>query len=322
VDAASYVRVVKKMVEAIRMEDPDRLIISDGLGGGVHPVPELAGLGLAQSTRGYAPHALTHFEAPWSKTNAEGETSPEPRWPLPAVNAVLSGNDSGLEGPLVLLGGFLRGGLLTCVVKMSGGQARLKVLADGVLLVSKAYPELPDQDWKVLPLEQRRELRASVPAGCKEITLAVEGGNLVLSQVKVWPAGGSESELPLSGEEWDLPQQPVLLREDGHLDLDRTPWYSRDWMWERFMAPWRDLQGRGVGVHVGEFACYNRTPHAVALAWMEDWLANWKKAGWGWALWNFRGSMGILDSGRTDVQYADFHGHKLDEKMLQLLQRY
>jgi endoglucanase len=32
------------------------------------------------------------------------------------------------------------------------------------------------------------------------------------------------------------------------------------------------------------------------------------------------GGFGILDSGRSDVQYEDFHGHKLDREMLKLLQ--
>ena len=42
----------------------------------------------------------------------------------------------------------------------------------------------------------------------------------------------------------------------------------------------------------------------------------------GWALWNFRGANGVLDSQRADVKYEDFGGHKLDRKMLELLQRY
>jgi hypothetical protein len=40
------------------------------------------------------------------------------------------------------------------------------------------------------------------------------------------------------------------------------------------------------------------------------------------ALWNFKGSFGILDSDRHDVQYEAFYGHKLDRKMLTLLQQY
>jgi aryl-phospho-beta-D-glucosidase BglC (GH1 family) len=65
-----------------------------------------------------------------------------------------------------------------------------------------------------------------------------------------------------------------------------------------------------------------RTSHDVVLRWAEDSLANWQKAGWGWALWNFRSPFGILDSGRADVRYEDFAGHKLDRKLLELLQRY
>jgi hypothetical protein len=39
-------------------------------------------------------------------------------------------------------------------------------------------------------------------------------------------------------------------------------------------------------------------------------------------MWNFRGSMGVMDSGRRDIRYEDFEGHKLDRKLMDLLQRY
>ena len=57
----------------------------------------------------------------------------------------------------------------------------------------------------------------------------------------------------------------------------------------------------------------------TALAWMKDCLDLWKEAGWGWALWNLRGSFGLLDSERADVAYEDHKGRKLDRKMLELL---
>ena len=43
----------------------------------------------------------------------------------------------------------------------------------------------------------------------------------------------------------------------------------------------------------------------------------------GWALWDFLGGskFGILDTERADVAYEDWHGHKLDRKMLMLLQQ-
>jgi hypothetical protein len=89
-----------------------------------------------------------------------------------------------------------------------------------------------------------------------------------------------------------------------------------------YLKPWRDIAAKGETVFVGEWGCFNRTPHPVALAWMRSWLDQWKQARFGWALWNFRGSFGILDSGRADVSYQDWHGHKLDREMLTLLQEY
>ncbi len=97
-----------------------------------------------------------------------------------------------------------------------------------------------------------------------------------------------------------------------------TTW-DRARLEREYVDRYRSLVARGVQIHVGEWGCFNRTPHDVTLAWMGDALAVWKEAGWGFALWNLRGSFGILDSERADVAYEDFKGHKLDRRMLELL---
>ena len=74
----TYFRVVQRLVEAIRAEDPNRLIIADGLRWGNKPVPSLKELGVAQSTRGYAPMRISHHKASW----VGGQNWPEPTWPL------------------------------------------------------------------------------------------------------------------------------------------------------------------------------------------------------------------------------------------------
>ncbi len=179
--ADTYVRVVNHLVSAIRAEDPQRLIIADGLRWGRDPVEGLVGLGIGQSTRGYDPMRVSHHKAGWVK---ESDQWPEPTWPL----------------------------------------------------------------------------------------------------------------------------------KEG----DKPAWNKERLRRER-IAPWQALERRGVGVHVGEWGTHNRTPHNVTLDWMRDQLELWKEAGWGWALWNLRGSFGVLDSGRTDVHYEDFRGHRLDRTMLKLL---
>jgi hypothetical protein len=89
---------------------------------------------------------------------------------------------------------------------------------------------------------------------------------------------------------------------------------------EELFAPWGWLVSQGIGVHAGEAGGYIKTPHDVYLQWMTDILDILKGYNIGIALWNFRGAFGVLDSGREDVAYEDWHGHKLDRKLLTLLQ--
>ncbi|MBO7721119.1 MAG: cellulase family glycosylhydrolase [Kiritimatiellae bacterium] len=100
-------------------------------------------------------------------------------------------------------------------------------------------------------------------------------------------------------------------------------WRSgREWLLKNVFDKWQPTMDRGGFVMSNEFGCYRHTPHPVALAFLEDYLRIWKEKNMGWALWNLRGTFGIIDSRRADVEYEDFHGHKLDRKMLELLRRY
>ena len=82
----------------------------------------------------------------------------------------------------------------------------------------------------------------------------------------------------------------------------------------------QNLETKHVGVMVGEFGAYNKTPYPVALCWMKDYVDLWPAAGWGWAIWNSTGPMGIIDSDRADVEYENWHSHKVAREMLTLAQ--
>ena len=114
-------------------------------------------------------------------------------------------------------------------------------------------------------------------------------------------------------ESWPEPIWP-LKKNDGKYVVRAT--IARE-----LINPWKDFEAKGVGVMVGEFGVFNQTPHRFALSWMNDTLAEFKRAGWGWALWNFTGGFGICDSGRYDVAYENWHGRKLDRAMVELLQK-
>lgn len=117
---------------------------------------------------------------------------------------------------------------------------------------------------------------------------------------------------------WKDPSQAPVPVWPGTID---GKYFSRKNL-EELYRPWIELTDKGVGVHCGECGCYNRTPHNVFLAWFEDVISILTQAGIGYALWNFRGDFGILDSRRSDVDYTDWYGHKLDSKLLDMLKRY
>lgn len=178
-----YREVAAKAVAAIRKENRDHLVIADGNNVGNDPIPELADLGIGQSCRGYFPHAISHYKAPWA--NKDPENLPVPKYP----------------------------GLV------------------------------------------------------------------------------------------------------GNQYLDRK-------LIENYYNPWIELVNKGVGVHCGECGCWNKTPHEVYLAWFGDVLDILSSNGIGFALWEFIGDFGILNSNRADVAYEDFNGYKLDRKLLTLLQKH
>jgi len=102
---------------------------------------------------------------------------------------------------------------------------------------------------------------------------------------------------------------------------DRGRVWNRDTLKAELIDKWRPLVDKGVKIHVGEWGCYNKTPHAAALGWMSDLMSLWREMGWGYAMWNLSGDFGVLNSNRADVQYEDFKGHKLDRKMLELMRQ-
>ncbi len=178
-----YRMVAKNAAAAIRESNPKHLVIADGNNVGNSVIPEIMDLNIAQSCRGYFPHYVSHYKAPW--VFKDPESAPIPVWP------------GEIEGK----------------------------------------------------------------------------------------------------------------------------YYGREQL-EKYYEPWIELARKGIGVHCGECGCWSKTPHDVFLAWFGDVADILTRNNIGYALWNFRGDFGILDSNRSDVDYKDWYGHKLDQKLLDLLKRY
>ncbi len=128
-----------------------------------------------------------------------------------------------------------------------------------------------------------------------------------------WPAGISHYRASWVDHNRTFPMPTWPLKNaDGSIQADRQKLEAR-------FAPWGELVRQGIGVHCGECGCYNKTPYDVFIGWFTDVMGVLKAQQIGYALWNFRGSFGILDSGRSDIDYEDWHDHKLDRRLLEVL---
>lgn len=135
---------------------------------------------------------------------------------------------------------------------------------------------------------------------------------------RVPPTWPMDLDLDLVGPDVDVPPELALMRDRGVAGPRR---WDRDEI-ARWLRPWFDTVAGGVGVHAGETGVHRAVPHDVAMGWLDDTLSLLTENGIGYALWNLRGPFGVLDSGRDDVAYEDWHGHRLDRRMLDLLQKY
>jgi aryl-phospho-beta-D-glucosidase BglC (GH1 family) len=74
-----YRKVAVGCLDVIHRQTPDRIVVADGNNGGSLVIPELIGLPVGQSCRGYYPHYISHYRAGWVWKNPDD--APVPVWP-------------------------------------------------------------------------------------------------------------------------------------------------------------------------------------------------------------------------------------------------
>jgi endoglucanase len=129
-----------------------------------------------------------------------------------------------------------------------------------------------------------------------------------------YPGAISHFRAPWANKDPMAAPAPTWPLKTGTQSLDRQSL-------EEYYKPWGDLVKKGVGVHCGECGCWNKTPHDVFLTWFGDVLDILKQHNIGFAMWEFSGDFGLINSGRSDVKYENWHGQLLDRKLLELLKR-
>lgn len=327
ISEADYAAVMNRTVAAIHAISPGRPVLIDGLKWASEPCTKCQGNRLIHATRGYAPFAVSHYKASWI---ANSDTWPVPSWPLTRTLGTYlycSGKDE-LQTPVIIEGDFPAGTTFTTHVRQVSHQADVTLTANGTALWSKSFVPGPGsgeweevvyaEQWNVYQNIYNKAYSVTLSAPATRFELACGTGDwLTLNHLEIAMSGGPTVTLTPDVPDWGHVQLPVQVSANGTITGQ-----VKEISVAEIFTPWKAWRAAGHTIAVGEWGAYNQTPHAVTLAWMKDWLEVWKANRAGWALWNLRGSFGVVDSERTDVTYTPFEGHQLDQKMLDLLRQY
>lgn len=335
----AYGKVGRKLIAAIRKEDPTRFILADGLSWGNHPAKSLMGIpGVGQSTRGYQPMGVTHYRASWA-----GNPTATPVWPIPLdqPNGLFAGTGkASMRLPFELLE------LPPCKIKATygrvSGPVTMRFTADGAQVCEQSLEPKTDSplwrdakyhpEWNITQGNYLGETSLELPKGAKRLEVLLSKGDWAyLRELVVSSLDGKRSVTLPFGNDWNRPvnfTQKFLGFQSAKPFASLSSRPSRysdagmEYLYVKLLKEWDDARAQGMFAMAGEFGCYKYTPHELVLDWLEDYLRLWKERNMGWAMWNLRGEFGILDSNRADVKYEDFRGHKLDRQMLDLLLKY
>jgi aryl-phospho-beta-D-glucosidase BglC (GH1 family) len=151
-------------------------------------------------------------------------------------------------------------------------------------------------------------------SGGNNVTPELADLNIAQSCRGYYPGWISHHKAPWANKDPEHMPDPQYPGQRGNQVINREAL-------EKYYQPWIDLMKSGVGVHCGECGSWKKTPHNVFLAWFDDVTDILTSHKIGFALWEFIGDFGILNSGREDVAYEDWYGYKLDRKLLTLLQK-
>lgn len=357
--SALYAYVMKQLIAAIRRIDPDRFIVLDGIKGGTMPCMELAGIpGVGFAARGYQPFDFSHQGGIGGGFTAEiGGIS----WPIdPDTTIVRLSPRKDFPGmserPLTVLDAPAGTWSLRSST-ISGRHSVLAAFADGEKVAERAY-EIKENDpgWRkfgyyqgntnfvrAAPVDQDFIFTLARPAKKLEFRMTV-GDWAFFGKLTFTPSSPFYSSNPSN------PSNPSSFTLVGVRDFSvrtnrnntvrfvpgkgfevanpsprRNPKWTagQETVYRWNFAAWESLLKSGAFVIVGEMGVADTVPHADSLAYLRDLRTVIDHMGFnGWLNWGFIGSsFGILDTKRTDVPYEKFHGHRLDRRMLDVLQR-
>ena len=323
-DEATYAKVMKKAIDKIQSINPNRVIYVDGLSYARNLVTSLKGIpDVIQAIHCYDPMTLTHYKASWV---AGSDSWPLPTWPMLDISQYLFGPyKPEYQSSLVLNGVFRKGMKVIINVQQVSVSSTLEIKLDGGIVYSKPFICGPDlgSDWTQIVSTQwgyqnisSKDYTTTLPADGSKITISNTQGDWMTFNRITLRSDTADLVIVPANTTWGARQDEYTITAQGKLtDKNGQPLV----MFGGLQSTIEEAKSEGIPLMVQEFGVHNQTPHDVTLAFLTDLVTVFRNNNLGYALWNFNGSFGILDSDRSDCSYESYQGHLLDRQMLDIL---
>ena len=324
-DEATYVNVMQKAINKIQSINPDRVIFVDGLNYGRKTMLSLKNAkNIIQAIHVYDPFTLTHYKASWVEGS---DTWPVPFWPMTDISQYLYGpwqND--YHTSLVLEGNFLKDTQITINVQQVSVQSTLQIKLDGSEIYNKVFTcsADPGEDWTKIILTQwgyqnisGKDYTTVLPSDGTRLTITnTDGDWMTFNKISIRSRADEVIIIP-ANTDWGSKQNTYKITSEGKItDTDGNPVLALNTLDNNL----KSARSEGIPIMIQEFGVYNQTPHDVTLSYLTDVVSVLNKNKVGYAMWNMIGSMGIINSGRSDCTYEQYRGKQLDREMTTILQ--
>jgi aryl-phospho-beta-D-glucosidase BglC (GH1 family) len=324
-DEAAYVSVMKKAIAKIQSINPDRVIFVDGLNYSRNIITSLRDeKNIIQAIHVYDPMTLTHYKAEW----VQGSDSwPVPVWPMTDISQYLFGpGKNEYYSSLVLEGSFKKDSVITINVQQVSIQSTLQIKLDDVEIYRRDFLCGPDpgDDWTRIISTQwgyqnisGKDYSVTLPSDGSRLTITnTDGDWMSFNRLTISSASGKVVIIP-ANTSWGSMQGTYKITAAGEItDADGNPVIALG----SLTATLASAKTENIPVMIQEFAVYNKTPHDVTADYLTDVVSIFNLNHTGYAMWNLIGTMGIINSERTDMTYEPYRGKQLDRQLTSIMQ--
>jgi len=325
VDENSYVKVMKLAIDRIQSINPDRIIFVDGLNYARDLLPSLNDRNnIIQALHVYDPFTLTHYKAGWVSGS---DSWPVPVWPMTDINIYLYGPvKSEYQSPLILEGSFPKDMEIIINVRQVSVQSKLEIKLDNTPIFSKSFicGSDPGEDWTQIISTQwgyqnisNKDYSVILPQPGTKLTFSNTVGDWMTFNKITFRTTTDTLEIIPANTTWAKKQSSYKITADGRITYtDGNP-----------AVPLGDLtkklekaRSENIPVMIQEYGVYNKTPYKVTTSYLKDIITVFNNNNIGYAMWNLIGTMGIINSNRTDCIYEPYRGKSIDRQMTTIIQ--